>query len=67
MYALTISLDLIYKSESLAEVSSDNTFFETYDGQGLGINTTNKILHALKELTNTEIFFLNWFKCIYNV
>ena len=54
MHALGISLDWIYKSESLAEVSRDNSLYETYDDQGLGDYTTHlKILHALKVLPNT--------------
>ena len=56
MHALDISLGCIYTSESLAEVSRDKSLYETYDDQGLGINTTHlKILHALKVLPNTTI------------
>ena len=48
IYDLSISSGYIYKSESLAEVSRENSLNETYDDQGLGINTTHlKILHAL--------------------
>ena len=36
MHALDISLGWIYKSESLAKVSRDNSLYETYDDQGLG-------------------------------
>ena len=54
MYDLSISLGWIYKSESLAEVSRDNSLNETYDDQDFGINTTHlKILHALKVLPDT--------------
>ena len=35
MHALGISFGWIYKSESLAEVSRDNSLYETYDDQGL--------------------------------
>ena len=49
IHDLSILLDQIYKSESLAEVSRDNSLKDTYDDQGFGINTTHlKILHALK-------------------
>ena len=37
MHALSISLGQIYKMESLAEVSRDNSLNETYDDQGFGI------------------------------
>ena len=40
MHDLSISLGQIYKSESLAEVSRDNSLNETYDDKGFGINTT---------------------------
>ena len=54
MHDLSISLGQIFKSESLAEVSRDNSLNETYDDQGFGINTTRlKILHALKVLPDT--------------
>ena len=43
MHDLSISLGQIYKSESLAEVSRDNSLNETYDNQGFGINTTHLI------------------------
>ena len=32
-----IIISLIYKSENLTEISQDNSFYETYDDQGLGI------------------------------
>ena len=41
MHDLSISLGQIYKSESLAEVSRDNSFNETYDDQGFGIKVEN--------------------------
>ena len=56
MYDLSISLGYmhIYKSESLAEVSRDNSLNETYDDKGFGMNTTHlEILHALKVLPDT--------------
>ena len=40
MHDLSVSLGQIYKSESLAEVSRDNSLNDTYDDKGFGINTT---------------------------
>ena len=49
MYDLSISLGQIYKCESLVEVSRDNSLNETYDDQGIGINTTH-----LKDIARFE-------------